>query len=111
MSIEQTEIVDFVNSDRETGDLWLTISDHLEWDRNSGEHLVLLQNQLNAYFRFIESGETKSNVGVPRNRPERRRDTWGRQTGISWWHANAFDSSSNYTRTLKTKCPLSRQSP
>ena len=29
MSIEQTEIVDFVNIDRKSGDVWLTISDHL----------------------------------------------------------------------------------
>ena len=57
MSIEQTEIVDFVHIDRKSGDVWLTISDHLPWDQDEGEHLVLLQNKLNAYLRFIESGE------------------------------------------------------
>ena len=57
MSIEQTEIVDFVNIDRKSGDVWLTISDHLPWDHGEGEHLVLLQNKLNEYLRFIESGE------------------------------------------------------
>ena len=33
----------------------LTISDHLEWD--TGEHVLRLQEKLNAYLRFIESGE------------------------------------------------------
>ena len=33
----------------------LTISDHLGWD--DGEHLLQLQDKLNAYLRFIESGE------------------------------------------------------
>lgn len=57
MSIEQTQIVDFVNIDPKSGDVWLTISDHLPWDQGEGEHLFLLQNKLNAYLRFIESGE------------------------------------------------------
>lgn len=57
MSIEQTGTIDFVNIDRKLGDVWLTISDHLPWDHGEGEHLLLLQNKLNAYLRFIESGE------------------------------------------------------
>ena len=57
MSIEQTEIVDFVNIDPKSGDAWLTISDHLPWEHGEGEHLLLLQNKLNAYLRFIESGD------------------------------------------------------
>jgi hypothetical protein len=57
MSIEQIDVVDFVSIDKNSGDAWLTISDHLTWDRNEGEHLLLLQNKLNTYLRFIESGE------------------------------------------------------
>ena len=57
MSIEQNEIVDFVSIDPKSGDVYLTISDHLPWDHGDGEHLLLLQNKLNAYLRFIESGE------------------------------------------------------
>jgi len=57
MSVEQTDTVDFVGVDRATGDLLLTISDHLAWDEGEGEHLLLLQGKLNAYLRFIESGE------------------------------------------------------
>lgn len=57
MPIEETEVVDFVDIDCESGDVRLTISDHLPWDHDKGEHLLLLQDKLNAYLRFIESGE------------------------------------------------------
>ncbi len=57
MSVDQTDKIDFATIDKATGDLWLTISDHLSWDEDEGKHLVLLENKLNAYLRFIESGE------------------------------------------------------
>jgi hypothetical protein len=38
------------------GSAVLTISDHLPWD-DVNEHLYCLQEKLNAYLRFIESGE------------------------------------------------------
>lgn len=60
MSIEQPDKVDFVVIDDTSGDVWLTISDHLPWDEESGEHLAMLQEKLNAYVRFIESGEMHS---------------------------------------------------
>jgi hypothetical protein len=57
MTIEQLDVVDITAFDKASGDVWLTISDHLPWDKNEGHHLVLLQNKLNAYLSFIESGE------------------------------------------------------
>ena len=51
-------IVDLATIDSTSGDLWLTISDHLSWEVNEGSHLVLLQNKLNAYLRFIETART-----------------------------------------------------
>ncbi len=39
-----------------TGCVELGISDHLDWTQEA-EHLVLLQEKVNAYLRFIESGE------------------------------------------------------
>ncbi|MGB5408415.1 MAG: DUF6572 domain-containing protein, partial [Thiogranum sp.] len=36
------------------GTVVLTISNHLEWN---DEHLMLLQEKLNSYLSFIESGE------------------------------------------------------
>lgn len=61
MSIEQTNVIDFISIDRESGDVWLTISDHLSWYENESTHLQLLQDKLNAYLRFIESGEILKN--------------------------------------------------
>jgi len=57
MSIEQTKILDAVGVDSQSGDLVLTISDHLDWQASPDEHLLLLQEKINAYLSFIESGE------------------------------------------------------
>lgn len=59
MSIEKTTMVDVVHVDSRTGEVVLTITDHLEWTDSSGEHLLLflLQEKINGYLRFIESGE------------------------------------------------------
>lgn len=54
MSIEKTEVIDFIGIDKEQGEVLLTISDHLEWDDN---HLFILQEKLNSYISFVESGE------------------------------------------------------
>jgi hypothetical protein len=54
MSIEQVNVVDAIGVDKETGQVFLTISDHLEWN---DEHLLLLQEKLNLYISFVESGE------------------------------------------------------
>ncbi len=62
LSIDQIDAIDFATVDDASGDLWLTISDHLPWEENEAEHLVLLQNKLNAYLRFIESGEVFKKV-------------------------------------------------
>jgi hypothetical protein len=57
MSIDQTRTVDFITFDRKSGDVWLTVSDHLPWDQEEGKHLLLLQEKLNAYLEFIEGGQ------------------------------------------------------
>lgn len=54
MTVEQTSVVDFAYVDRETGATHLGIADHLPWD---GEHLLVLQEKINCYLSFIESGE------------------------------------------------------
>ena len=66
MSIDQTDVVDFVSIDPVSGRTFLTISDHLDWDENEGEHLLMLQEKLNAYLRFIENGEMEE--GFPQTR-------------------------------------------
>ena len=57
MTIEDSDVVDFVLIDKASGEVTLSISDHLPWDSGEGRHLELLQCKLNAYLRFIESGE------------------------------------------------------
>ena len=55
MTVEHHDVVDFVHVEP-SGNAVLTISDHLPWDKIN-EHLYCLQEKLNAYLRFIESGE------------------------------------------------------
>jgi Family of unknown function (DUF6572) len=54
MSVEQTNIVDFVSVNEKN--VILTISDHLGWEAER-QHLSLLQDKINTYCRFIESDE------------------------------------------------------
>src|SRR5262245_57840896 len=56
MSIEQTDVVDIISTDRMSGNVVLTISDHLDWS-DSMAHQMLLQTKLNRYMAFVESGE------------------------------------------------------
>jgi hypothetical protein len=48
MSIEQADTIDFVNIEKASGDVLLTISDHLDWDETERQHLILLQGKLNS---------------------------------------------------------------
>jgi hypothetical protein len=69
MSNEQLDVVDFASIDGASGDLWLTISDHLPWvGHEEGNHLVLLQSKLNAHLAFIESGEILKKVPEAKGR-------------------------------------------
>ena len=54
MSINQTNIIDAIGMSHE-GKVILTISDHHTW--NETWHLQLLQDKINFYLQFIESGQ------------------------------------------------------
>jgi hypothetical protein len=56
MALEQTDKVDFISISRQTADVKLTLVDALDWT-NERHHLTLLQDKINAYLSFIESGE------------------------------------------------------
>jgi hypothetical protein len=45
-----------ISVDQETGQVTLTVSDHLDWS-DSTEHQNILQKKLNAFLAFVESGE------------------------------------------------------
>lgn len=55
MTVSEAGVVDFVAVDKATGKCTLTITDHLEW--SDQEHLLQLQEKINCYLAFIESGQ------------------------------------------------------
>ncbi len=55
MSIDQRKVVDFVAIRAADGRCTVTISDHLPW--NDPAHVAQLEDKLNDYLAFIESGE------------------------------------------------------
>ncbi|PWE41412.1 DUF6572 domain-containing protein [Pseudomonas prosekii] len=60
MSIVETKVVDIIAvPEWEPKNVILVISDHLKWGDKAqqGEHLLLLQEKINTYIAFIESGE------------------------------------------------------
>lgn len=56
MTVEQNNVVDIVSLDKDSNEVILTISDHLEWD-DADSHLQMLQSKINTYLAFVESGE------------------------------------------------------
>src|SRR5690349_4720495 len=56
MTIEQRNVVDIIGVNEKSGRVVLAVSDHLEWSDDS-EHLMMLQDKLNDYLSYIESGE------------------------------------------------------
>jgi hypothetical protein len=67
VTIEQHNVIDFVSIDRERNTI-LTISDHLPWDVLK-DHLWHLQEKLNAYLRFVESGEIHEKYPEAKDQP------------------------------------------
>ena len=55
MAVDQTKVIDIVSKDQ-TGNFVLTICDHLDW-HDTTEHLLVLQEKINAYLAFLDSGE------------------------------------------------------
>jgi hypothetical protein len=66
-TIEDSNVVDFVGTDTSHDGITLAISDHLDWERED-EHLLLLQEKINRYLSFIESGEVFERVSEIRGR-------------------------------------------
>jgi uncharacterized protein DUF6572 len=56
MSIDQSNKIDAIGVEKVSGKVVLTIADHLDWVDEQA-HLLALQDKLNAYLRFVESGE------------------------------------------------------
>ncbi len=56
MSVDQQGVIDVLTRSRESGGVTLTISDHLDWAEPL-QHIALLQAKIDAYLRFIASGQ------------------------------------------------------
>lgn len=56
MSIIDIGVIDSVVHSNEHSDIVLLITDHLDWSQPE-EHLLTLQQKLNTYIAFIESGQ------------------------------------------------------
>ena len=56
MAIDQMDVIDVIGLDKATRNVILTISDHLDW-KDVDAHLELLEEKINLYFGFVETGE------------------------------------------------------
>ena len=59
MSVIDTNKVDAMGVSKQSGELCMLITDHLDW-ADEYTHLRLLQDKINAYLAYLESGEWKS---------------------------------------------------
>ena len=67
MSITNTGVIDIWRIPKREPNVELIITDHLEWGSKAeqgeqGEHLLLLQEKINTYIAFIESGEIYTEI-------------------------------------------------
>ena len=69
MAVDDANIVDIISDDR-NGCVVLTISDHLDWS-DPLFHLHTLQEKLNRYLAFVESGELLERRPEAAGRPVR----------------------------------------
>ena len=68
MSLEHTNIVDFVAINPTSGKVELTLLDPLPWTTDDQDHLFKLQEKLNSYLGFVESGEVFDSYPKARDR-------------------------------------------
>jgi hypothetical protein len=68
MSVEELNVVDITSIDKRTGQVVLSITDHLDWC-DSVKHQITLQKKLNAYLAFVESGELLQRFPDAEGRP------------------------------------------
>ena len=56
MAIDETDVVDAIGVDGVSGQLVMTIEDHLDW-KEVPLHLEALREKFNAYLRAIQAGD------------------------------------------------------
>jgi hypothetical protein len=68
VSVEDTDSIDILSFGEQSGDVILTVTDHLDFC-DSLRHQAILQAKLNAYLLFVESGEIFLSHPHARDRP------------------------------------------
>lgn len=64
MSIEDTEKIDIIATRPDSHQVRLVIADHLDWS-DAESHLLHLQDKVNSYIEFIESGQVLEQPNIP----------------------------------------------
>jgi len=57
MTVMETNTIDFVVPKNQHGDAELVLVDQLPWKIDEGDHLVMLQDKINTYLAFVETGQ------------------------------------------------------
>jgi len=70
MSLDDIEVVDAVGTEKGTNTAVLSIIDSWDW-KNQEKHLAALEDKLNAYFAFVESGQIYDEYPAATGRPLR----------------------------------------
>jgi len=65
LTVENESVVDIISTKPDGVTVVLTIRDHLDWVDTS-QHQVVLQNKLNRYLAFVESGELLEAYPTPK---------------------------------------------
>lgn len=68
MAVDDPRVIDFLGVNKNTGEVDLTIADHLDWV-HSDHHQMVLQEKLNVYLAFVESGEILEQIADAASRP------------------------------------------
>jgi hypothetical protein len=63
LSVEQADVIDIVSTDPNSGEVTMTITDHLRWD---GHHVGVLNKKLAAYSQFVKRGGLEKSYEVPK---------------------------------------------
>jgi hypothetical protein len=70
MTLDRPNVVDAIGIENESGQVVMSIADHLEWEPLQ-DHLIALQNKINAYIAFIENNEFEKSYPNGLGRPIR----------------------------------------
>ncbi len=69
MSVDQKKVIDAISIDEKSNEVLLFIFDHHTWDDPKSDHALILQDKINDYLSYVESGEIYENNPQYKNKP------------------------------------------